>query len=293
MFHEAVRVRPELVVDAHRNLGSILQKLNRLDEAEAAYREVVRLRPDHASSHVDLGSLLQKRGKLPEAEAALREALRLKPEDHVVRDRLVDVLAAGEQAEEAIVELRLAVLLKPDHAQDYARLGRALSAQRQFSEAAAAYRESIRIEPGKVEWFIELASLAEKTQGLEASLAILDDAADRNPGSAAESTTTGAMSWSGANGRSRRSPTTSRRSSSKGTSPSRMRAQICRGCYPDWNRERPHCRRPASGSGCDRPIPSRNRPWIAWTDERNVATRDSPKIRSHIESPGNLEAVSH
>ena len=49
----------------------ILIDADRPDEAEAAYRKAIALRPDHAESHCDLGMALWKQGKLAPALASL------------------------------------------------------------------------------------------------------------------------------------------------------------------------------------------------------------------------------
>ena len=52
----------------------------KLDEAIAAYREAIRLKPDYAEAHSNLGIALAGQGKLDEAIAEYREAIRLKPD---------------------------------------------------------------------------------------------------------------------------------------------------------------------------------------------------------------------
>ncbi len=51
-------------------LGNTLQELDRLDEAEASYRQSIMLKPESAEVHNNLGNTLQKLGRLTEAEAS-------------------------------------------------------------------------------------------------------------------------------------------------------------------------------------------------------------------------------
>ena len=51
----------------------------RYTEAEAAYREAIRLGPADASTHSNLGNVLYALERYAEAEAAYREAIRLDP----------------------------------------------------------------------------------------------------------------------------------------------------------------------------------------------------------------------
>src|SRR5437762_14360766 len=84
------------------------------------------------------------RGRYGEAEAAYREALRMAPDD--VRARLGLGLCLRRQRRPADAEavLREAVLLQPGSASIHAELGGALFEQRKYTDAAAAFREASR-----------------------------------------------------------------------------------------------------------------------------------------------------
>ena len=47
----------------------------KLDEAVAAYRQAIRIKPDYAEAHSNLGNALKERGNLDEAVAAYRQAI--------------------------------------------------------------------------------------------------------------------------------------------------------------------------------------------------------------------------
>ena len=50
--------------EAHYNLGVTFQKLDRLEEAEASYREATALQSDYTEAHNNLGITLQELGRL-------------------------------------------------------------------------------------------------------------------------------------------------------------------------------------------------------------------------------------
>src|SRR2546426_10425723 len=79
----------------------------RYDDAEAAYREALRLAPDDVRARLGLGLCLRRQRRPADAEAVLREA----------------------------------VLLQPGSASIHAELGGALFEQRQYTGAAAGFRE--------------------------------------------------------------------------------------------------------------------------------------------------------
>jgi Flp pilus assembly protein TadD len=53
-------------------LGNILKVLGRLKDAEASYRKTIELKQDFVQAHNNLGVLLQQQGKFKEAEASFR-----------------------------------------------------------------------------------------------------------------------------------------------------------------------------------------------------------------------------
>ncbi len=75
-FYET-RVRPKMLVDA----GVAMVDEVRLDEAIAAFRLAICLRPDYADAHSNLGRALIRQQRPSEAVAELREAIRLNPGD--------------------------------------------------------------------------------------------------------------------------------------------------------------------------------------------------------------------
>ena len=61
------------------NLGLMLTRLDRLDEAEVLFRESLRCDPRFPQAHYQLGITLEKKGRAGEAASELEEAARLDP----------------------------------------------------------------------------------------------------------------------------------------------------------------------------------------------------------------------
>jgi tetratricopeptide (TPR) repeat protein len=74
-FREAIRLDSRLL-DARYDLGRLLAALGQPDEAEVQFRDAVRLEPDRAEDHYQLAHLLAHQGT-EEAEAQFRTAIRL------------------------------------------------------------------------------------------------------------------------------------------------------------------------------------------------------------------------
>src|SRR5262249_42492425 len=77
---------------AHYSLANVLEAIGQRDEAVAAWREALRLRPDFPEALNNLGNTLHQLGKLAEAKAAFEEALRLKPDLPQAHNNLGHVL---------------------------------------------------------------------------------------------------------------------------------------------------------------------------------------------------------
>jgi predicted O-linked N-acetylglucosamine transferase (SPINDLY family) len=78
----AVRLLPN-DAEAHGNLGSALNKLQRVDEAAIWLRRALNIDPSFAAGHSHMGTNLQLQGRYAEAEVSLRRAIELSSPDFV------------------------------------------------------------------------------------------------------------------------------------------------------------------------------------------------------------------
>ncbi len=101
--------------EAHNDLGNALRLSGRLDEAVAAHRRAIDLRPDFAEAHNELGRALQELEKLDEAVAAYRRALGLKPGMAEAHNNLGVARQKLGWTEGAVAAYRRAVELEPDN----------------------------------------------------------------------------------------------------------------------------------------------------------------------------------
>src|SRR5258707_15252328 len=79
MYRESLRLDPTSI-EAHNNLGNILQAENRLEEALTHFQEAARLRPDLAAVHYNLGNCRNAQGLFREAASSYRRALAIRPD---------------------------------------------------------------------------------------------------------------------------------------------------------------------------------------------------------------------
>jgi tetratricopeptide (TPR) repeat protein len=75
-YKKVIHLKPDYAL-AYSNLGEALKKKGAVEEAIAACKEAIRLQPDLADAHFSLGNIFQGAGRRNEAEQAFRQALRL------------------------------------------------------------------------------------------------------------------------------------------------------------------------------------------------------------------------
>jgi superkiller protein 3 len=164
-------------------LGLAFFRQSRLAEAEAEFRQAIRLKPSNAWNHHWLGDALKEQSRWEEAEAAYREAIRLEPNDAGRYTNLCDTLAAQGKRAEALSELQKqverwptspawqralghfqcyqmsepekalrplleAVRLDPDNSHAHYDVGSAYAFMGQWDKATASYRRAVELNLG-------------------------------------------------------------------------------------------------------------------------------------------------
>jgi tetratricopeptide (TPR) repeat protein len=127
-FRESLRIRPD-VVPTLLHLAWIEEERGRLDVAAAHLESARKADPGDPLVRLNLGVVLTKAGRREEAIVEFRQALRLPlPKPHLAHNGLgVALLELGRPAE-AIEEFRRAVMLRPDYDPARVNLERALAA---------------------------------------------------------------------------------------------------------------------------------------------------------------------
>ncbi len=156
----------------HFSLGKLLQELERLDEAELAYRQAIALKPRHAEAHRQLSLVLARQNRHDEALAAARQAIESDPENAGLLFSLGKLLQKLERLDEAELAYRQAIALKPRHAEAHCQLSLILVRQNRHDEALAAARQAIESGPENAGLHFSLGNLLQELERLdEAELA--------------------------------------------------------------------------------------------------------------------------
>jgi tetratricopeptide (TPR) repeat protein len=134
--------------EAAHEKGVELGKFRRDEDAVAAYRASIRVRPDYAAAYTNLGFALSRLGRWDEARRAYERAVRLAPDDVDARYDLGVALATLDRPEDALREFRQVLRRAPTDADAHYNVGRTLNDLGRHVEAAQAYREAVRARPG-------------------------------------------------------------------------------------------------------------------------------------------------
>ncbi len=134
----------------HDAVAMLNLQLGHIAEAEAEFRESLRLNPESAPTHYNIGLIFSIQRRYEQAAAEFQNATRLDPNYAEAHNNLGAMLHAFGRVEEAAAEYRRAIALKPENAQAHNNLGRLLTSQRQFSDAVGEFEEALRLDPDAV-----------------------------------------------------------------------------------------------------------------------------------------------
>jgi Flp pilus assembly protein TadD len=146
LWRRAVDVDPSCSI-CESNLGRVIARPGRLDEAEAHVRRAIALRPERPGPHENMGVIMLMRGRLPEAEQHFREAVRLRPWHGAGHNDLGVVLATAGRDAEAEAAFREAARLSPRLTDAHANLGLLYARQGRYEEAIPVLRRALALDP--------------------------------------------------------------------------------------------------------------------------------------------------
>ena len=148
-------------------LGHLLMRVDRLEEAESAVADAIAFNPSHVVAHALLGEIRQRQGRLEDAEKSLREAIHISPEDANLRANLSNVLRRQDKIEAALAEAAAAIgsdAPEPRWLHQHACL--ALQAGR-LEEASQSLHAALRSEPDNCDHFLVLVEVRQRQGRLE------------------------------------------------------------------------------------------------------------------------------
>ena len=133
--------------DAYYNMGILLQKQNKMEEAIGAYKKALSIKPDYANAYTNMGNAFKSQRKFEEAIEVYKKALSIKPDYAEVYNNIGIALQQKGNLEEAIGAYKKALSIKPDYAEASFNTGIALQEQGELEEAIKSYKKAVSIKP--------------------------------------------------------------------------------------------------------------------------------------------------
>ena len=133
---------------AYYNLGMILLRRGKLEEAIECLRRAAKLQPTMEMVRCSLGEALRMTGRTAEAEQEFSQAIRDNPTAVQARNCLGNLYASSGKLNEAIACYREVVAINPNIAPARFNLGVLLKRNNQNAEADQHIREALRLDPG-------------------------------------------------------------------------------------------------------------------------------------------------
>jgi tetratricopeptide (TPR) repeat protein len=171
--------------DALAGLANIYMRGQRYSEADDVLRKLVAVRPNDAGAHMQLGRILAIGGHNEDAISELETALKLAPDDADVRRDLAEVYVSADKFDQAEMQYRALLTAKPKDAELHARLGKALMKQRKFPEAQQELLVAVQLKSDFGDAYDNLALAANENKNYELAIKALEERAKfvpENPG---------------------------------------------------------------------------------------------------------------
>jgi len=173
-FREVVRIRPDHA-QAWFQLGLCAEGQGKPAEAERCFLKAHEINPASPQALINLGLIYYRRQDYTQARKYFEKALHASPEDSDALFNLGNLELRLGREKEAEKLFRQAINNNPFHSRAYLNLGALLTTRGDYEKALESYREAIELSPGLMPAYYNLAITYEKmgdTQNAEKYRAI-------------------------------------------------------------------------------------------------------------------------
>ncbi len=140
------------------------QQAGQLQRAEAMYRQILQIDPNHSDAWHFLGMIAAQTGNYTVAEELISRALRLSPTAPTYYNSLGNVLRLQNKLTEAVSYYQHAITLMPNFVEAYNNLGIALGELGKLAEAEACLQHALTLNPNDAKIYSNLGHVF-KQQG--------------------------------------------------------------------------------------------------------------------------------
>ena len=133
--------------DIHNSLGNALLELNQPDNAIAEYRNALKIDPANFGAYNNLGITYAQNGQANEAMIQYEKALEINPHYADAHNNLGNVLLQSGLPDDAIAQFQMALSTSPLDADAHNNLGWALLKKGQIDSAISHFQQAIDLAP--------------------------------------------------------------------------------------------------------------------------------------------------
>jgi len=149
-FRNALRVAPDHP-EALNQLASVASAVGRVDDALRLLDRAIFSAPGNPNYHLARGVGLEAQGRWEAAMASYQRVSELCPDAPEPYDNIGNVLMGCGRVDEAIEAYRKAIAIKPDFADAYSHLGLVLKMTGDMAGAEQAYTRVLALQPDRLE----------------------------------------------------------------------------------------------------------------------------------------------
>jgi tetratricopeptide (TPR) repeat protein len=177
---DSVRLLP-VCAQAHFNLGVVLARQGKLDEAIAHYRRSLRFNPESVETHNNLANALRQKGLVDEALASYRQALRSRPNCAETYNNLGTALAELGRLDDAVACFQGALRINSSLAEVHNNLGEAVKRLDRLDEALVCFQRALQINPHFAAAHNNVGDALQRLGRVDEALPFFDRAIQLNP----------------------------------------------------------------------------------------------------------------
>jgi protein O-GlcNAc transferase len=181
LYRQILAVQPNHA-DAAHFLGVVAHQVGRHDAAVEWLNKAIALAPKNPIAHTHLGEVCRTMGRTDEAITHFRRALEINPDYANAWYNLGNALQNQGRLDDSIAAYRRALLLKPHYPEAHNNLGNALRDRGELAEAVTAYRIALKVHPDSAEIHTNLGNALREQGRLDEALAAHRRALQLNPG---------------------------------------------------------------------------------------------------------------
>jgi len=146
LYQKALEANPN-DAEGQNDLGYAFLRKGQADEAVIHSQKALEIDPGDAKAYNNLGLAFCQLGRLDEAIKDYKKSLEIEPKNYVVYDNLGLALFRSGQMDEAIVNCQKALIINPKDTQACNNLGFAFYQRGQTNEAINSFQKSLEIKP--------------------------------------------------------------------------------------------------------------------------------------------------